>query len=171
MSDLYIHCTAKLAKAMKVKLSPAPDAEKVDPLNCWYANVLKIGLPLDIVLYTHATTYYSLVHPFDHRDPASYTLDVFAQRFNEKLSRPIEIAYEYKFCKTASRKVLGCMNELALVLEMRARDTWESGEGVELEELEGWLNRGPIAGVRPVDEFEKQVQGSKNKAPYLRVVK
>ncbi|NVK20816.1 MAG: hypothetical protein HWE30_19225 [Methylocystaceae bacterium] len=171
MSDLYIHCTAKLAKAMKVKFFPSPDAKKVDPLNCWYANVLKIGLPLDIVLYTHATTYYSLVHPFDRRDPADYTMDVFGQRLNEILGRSVATAYDYIFCKTASRKVLGCMNESAFVLEIRARDMWGSGEDVELEELEGWLNRRLIAGVRPADEFEALVQDSKNKAPYLRVVK
>ncbi len=171
MSDLYIHCTAKLAKVMKVKLQPAPEVEKVVPLNCWYANVLKIGLPLDIVLYTHATTLYSLVHPFDRRDAADYTMDVFAQRLNEILGRSIATGYDYKFCKTASRKVLGCMNELAFELEIRARDMWESGEGVELEKLEGCLNKGLIAGVRPADEFEQLVQESEHKVPYLRIVK
>lgn len=39
--------------------------DKVDWLDNWYANVLDIGLPMKILLFTNAETRYCLVHPFD----------------------------------------------------------------------------------------------------------
>jgi uncharacterized protein DUF6933 len=173
---LYIHATAKLAKALKIKLSPAPNADEIDWLDNWYANVLDIGLPLKILLLTNAETSYCLVHPFDARDDLNYMVDIFRMRLQEHTGRDLSEQHsEYQFCKTNSRKVLGCMNDLALMLEHCARDMWESGEGVDLEKVETQLNRGIVAGKFIQDEFDKMLGREKTwckptHVPHLKVV-
>ncbi|WP_417794669.1 DUF6933 domain-containing protein [Terasakiella pusilla] len=173
---LYFHTTAKLAKSLKIKLPPAPNADDIDWLDNWYANVLDVGLPLKILIFTNAETRYCLVHPFDARDDLDYIVDIFRMRLQEHTGRDLSAQHsEYQFCKTNSRKVLGCMNDLAMMLEHCARDMWDSGEGVNLEKIEVQLNRGIVAGKFIQDEFDKMLGREKTRLkpthiPHLKVV-
>ncbi|GGF73568.1 hypothetical protein GCM10011332_29520 [Terasakiella brassicae] len=80
-----------------------------------------------------------------------------------------------KALKIKLRKVLRCMNDLAMMLEHCARDMWESGEGVDLEKVEAQLNRGIVAGKFIQDEFDKMLGREKTRfkpthVPHLKVV-
>jgi uncharacterized protein DUF6933 len=169
---LYIHTTAKLAKALKLKLPPAPDPEQIDWLDNWYANVLDVGLPLKLLLLTNAETRYSLVHPFDPRDDLDYIVEIFRVRLQEHTGKDLSKQHaDYQFCKTNSRKVLGCMNDLAIMASHIAHDMWNSEEGVVLEKLETQINEGIVAGKFIKDEFDKMLGREKTThVPHLKIV-
>lgn len=68
------------------------------------------------------------------------------------------------------------MNDLVMMLEHRAHDMWESGEGVDLEKVETQLNRGIVARKFIQDEFDKmrgreKVKLKPTSVPHLKVVK
>ena len=77
---LHLHCTAGLGKALKVKLMPAPNESDLDWLDCWYARHIPLDLPLDALLFTNASSNYSLVHPFDRRENPDEVVATFQQR-------------------------------------------------------------------------------------------
>jgi hypothetical protein len=173
---LHLHCTAKLAKALRVSLQPAPDESTLEWLNCWYVRDIPLDLPLDALLFTNAVTNYSLVHPFDRRESTDEIVLLFQQRVAWLTGKPLPAAPEpYQTCKTASKRLLGCMNELVESIYLKA-ESQLAEEGVQFEKIEEHLNSGISGGLFPLKEFRKRLDedllpnSSSSGVPHLRLV-
>jgi len=164
---LYLHCTAKLAKAARVKLEHAPETDGLHWLDCWYANLVPLSRATDLVLFTNARSLYSIVIP---QPAGNITFFAVVSEFSQRLkavlaslganegtvSTAVERHSQFVTCKTASRSVLGSMNEMAFSLQHYAWRKAEEAGGVAIEDLEGMLNTMPLSplGYRfPVDSF------------------
>jgi len=174
---LHLHCTEKLAKAFRTKLTLAPNAEELDWLNNWYVRNIRLNAPLDALLFTNSATLYSFVHPFDRRENIEDIVLVFQQRLSEITDNrpPLRKPELYAICKTASRRILGCMNELANEVEYIAEAQFH-GDGISFENIEERLNNGIIGGLSPQREFQNKHEASAEpiskitKATHLRLV-
>ncbi len=164
---LYFHCTAKLAKAARAKLEHAPETDDLHWLDCWYANLITLSRSTDLVLFTNARSLYSIVIP---QPAGSITFFAVVLEFSQKLravlaslgvdegtiSTAVERHRQFVTCKTASRSVLGSMNEMAFCLQQYAWRKAEETREIGIEDLEGMLNTMPLSplGYRfPVDSF------------------
>jgi hypothetical protein len=173
---LHLHCTAKLAKTLRVSLQPAPDENSLDWLDCWYIRDIPLNLPLDALLFTNSATNYSLVHPFDRRESIDEVVLVFQQRLAWLTGKPLPAAPEpYQTCKTTSKRLLGCMNELVESIYLKAEDQLAQ-EGVQFEKIEDHLNHGISGGLFPLKEFRKRLDEDPppntnlSGVPHLRLV-
>lgn len=154
---LYLHCTSKLAKALKIRPEEPPVPDGSDWLGCWYVRDVPLDLPLDALLFTNAETLYSLVHPFDRRERIDEIVGVFQQRIEHITGRDFTSdPGAFRVCKTASRRVTGCMNELALMVEYEVERHLQ-GDGVRLEVIEDHLNNGIVGCLFPKTEFAKRL--------------
>lgn len=154
---LHLYCTAKLAKALKIRPEEAPVSDESDWMECWYVRDIPLDLPLDALLFTNAETLYSLVHPFDRRERIDEIVGVFQQRLEHITGRDFTSdPGAFRVCKTASRRVTGCMNELALMVEYEVERHLQ-GDGVRLEVIEDHLNNGIVDGLFPKTEFAKRL--------------
>ena len=164
---LYLHCTAKLAKAARAKLEHAPETDGLHWLDCWYANLVPLSRSTDLVLFTNARSLYSIVIP---QPAGNITFFAMVLEFSQKLkamlaslgtdegtvSAAVERHSQFVTCKTASRSVLGSMNEMAFCLQQYAWRKAEETREIGIEDLEGMLNTMPLSplGYRfPVDAF------------------
>lgn len=174
---LQFHVTAKLAKALKIWPEEPPPPGNIGWLERWYVRDIPLELPLDALLFTNAETLYSLVHPFDRRERIDEIAKVFQHRLEHITGRDFTSdPSAFRICKTASRRVTGCMNELAMMVEYEV-ERHLRGDGVRLEVIEDHLNEGIVGGIFPKAEFAKRLGTdgtSKSKlttAPHLRLVK
>ena len=164
---LYLHCTAKLAKAARAKLEHAPESDGLHWLDCWYAKLVPLSRSTDLVLFTNARSLYSIVIP---QPSGSITFFAVVLEFSQKLravlaslgadegtiSTAVERHRQFVTCKTASRSILGSMNEMAFCLQQYAWRKAEETREIGIEDLEGMLNTMPLSplGYRfPVDAF------------------
>jgi len=173
---LHLHCTSKLAKVLKVRPKEPPVPDGSGWLERWYVRDIPLDLPLDALLFTNAETLYSLVHPFDRRERIDEIVGVFQQRLERITGRDFTSdPGAFRVCKTASRRVTGCMNELALMVEYDVERHLQ-GDGVRLEVIEQSLNAGVIGGKFPEKEFRQRLEADgkrafrPTKAPHLRLV-
>lgn len=173
---LQFHVTAKLAKALKIRPEEPPVPDGTDWLECWYVRDIPLDLPLDALLFTNAATFYSQVHPFDRRERIGEIVGVFQRRLEHITGRDFTSdPGAFRVCKTASRRVTGCMNELALIIKYDVERHLQ-GDGVRLEVIEDHLNNGIVGGVFPNKEFAKRLendgrpQSKPTKTPHLRSV-
>ena len=174
---LQFHITAKLAKALKVRSEEAPAPHGTDWLEGWYVRNIPLELPLDALLFTNAETLYSLVHPFDRREPIDEIVGVFQQRLEHITGRDFTSdPGAFRVCTAASRRVTGCMNELAVMIEYEVERHLQR-DGVRFEVIEDHLNDGIIGGVFPKREFATRLGTDGNSiskptpAPHLRLIK
>jgi hypothetical protein len=174
---LQFHVTAKLTKALKVRPKEPPVTDGTDWLECWYVRDIPLDLPLDALLFTNAETLYSLVHPFDRRERIDEIVGVFQQRLEHITERDFTSdPGVFRVCKTASRRVTGCMNELAMMVEYEVERHLQ-GDGIRFEVIEDHLNNGIVGGMFPKAEFAKRLdndgsqQSTPTTAPHLRLVK
>jgi len=137
---------------------PAPDAGEADWLDSWYLRDVHLDAPLDALLFTNSETLYSLVHPFDRRETLDEIVWLFEARLSEITGRPFnqESVAAYAICKTASRRILGCMNDMCKEMQYHVQAQM-AGEGVRFEVLEQRLNAGVFGGVFPDREFEERL--------------
>ena len=153
---LYLHCTAKLAKAARVKLESAPDTEGLHWLDCWYATLVPLTSSTDLVLITNARSLFSIVIPQPAENITFFAVvSEFGRKFravpaslgvdDEAVSTAVERHSQFVTCKTASRSVLGSMSEMAFHFRFLARrNTDEMGE-IGIEDLERMLNTTPLS--------------------------
>jgi len=161
---LQFHVTTKLAKALKIRPEEPPVPDGTDWLGCWYVRDIPLDLPLDALLFTNAETLYSLVHPFDRRERIDEIVGVFQQRIEHITGRDFTSdPGAFRVCKTASRRVTGCMNELVMMVEYEV-ERHHQGDGVRLEVIEDHLNNGIVGGLFPKSEFAKRA-GAKFLSP------
>ncbi|PIW31138.1 MAG: hypothetical protein COW30_00440 [Rhodospirillales bacterium CG15_BIG_FIL_POST_REV_8_21_14_020_66_15] len=173
---LQFHVTAKLAKALKVRPEEPPVPDGNDWLEGWYVRDIPLDLPLDALLFTNAETFYSLIHPFDRREPIDEIVGVFQHRLEHITGRDFTSnPGAFRVCKTASRRVLGCMNELTMMIEYEVERHLQ-GDGVRFEVIEQRLNAGVIGGTFPENEFRQRLEAAgkrlfkPTKTPHLRLV-
>ena len=155
---LWLHCTARLAESLGVERMPAPDVDGLDWLDFWYVRDVPLPLSLDALLFTNAATLYSLVHPFDRRERVDRIAAVFRTRLQQVAGDAAAgRSGAFRICRTASRRVVGCMNELAFTIAYETEHRDED-RGFRFEAIENRLNEGVVGGLFPVAEFRKRLE-------------
>jgi len=150
----FIHCTQKLTKELPISLT---DPDKVpavsEGLGDWYANLLRFSRT-KCLLFTNEKTLYSFFIPGilkkDLRDIKGIFLGHFSNNLQhegfgpEVVNRLLQEYQEVGFAKTASRRVLGFMNDFAIHYEFFI---WEAGgiENMPLLETNAKINRTPLS--------------------------
>ncbi len=166
---LHFHCTAKLAKAARLKLEPAPKQDGLHWLDRWYANVVPLGRKSDVILFTNAESLFTILVP---QVPGKVTFFAAVAEFRQKLKRGLvdagmsagEIASveerhaQYITCKTALRSILGSMNDMVLsIAHYKWREEF-TGEEINVDNLQAGLNEvphSPIGYNLPVRRFRE----------------
>ena len=170
---LYIHATAKLAKAIHAKLEPCPNDDAIW-IEHWYANVIAITEYHDAILMTNAETLYSFVFPLPNDSvPFFATVEQLRKKLRHAIAsqgvpskqadKIISGLDQYVICKTASRSVLGSMNDLAIGMQFYADRTLGDGNQFNLEELEASLNETPMKTLGyhfPVERFKEHLHSA-----------
>lgn len=149
---LYVHATTKLAKAVHVKLGPAPEGMDARWIDSWYANVFKMEHHGQAVLLTNPETLYTIVIPI-----ASKSIPLFAvlEQFRGKLAMAmgangasssviktiVNDLQQFQVYKTANRSVLGSMNDMVFHAQYLAEHRPECS----VETIEAQLNRIPLS--------------------------
>lgn len=147
---LYVHCTAKLAKAARIPLKQAPEPAALHWLDCWYANLIEIEKFSNVVLLTNAQSLYSVLISQSTPNVVMFgTIAGFTRRLADRLaslnvdaesiSTVTEHHAHYAAYKTASRRVLGSMNEMVFHLRWMI----EEQPDITVEALEDVLNELP----------------------------
>jgi hypothetical protein len=143
-----LRCTQRLLDRLG-----KPAIEPVEPttvLGDWYANALNVGR-LRLVLCTSERTLLTVLVPAKDLHSLPTRLASAAGRMLARLGIPsTEIAREqremswHQLGRTASRQILGSMNDFAFLAETYIRD---DGPDADLDEIAGALNRAPC---RPI---------------------
>jgi hypothetical protein len=155
---VVIRCTAKLLRALDTSAASLADVPASD--RDWYANLLWIT-GRKCVLLTHAGTYFSVFVPdvsvADLRPFGAFVVPVIeAALRSEGLAVDTLGAFDpigLPIAKTASRSVLGCMNDLALHCEYAVDDAGSLGR-LDVDQLNRQLRRtilGPLGSTYPVE--------------------
>jgi hypothetical protein len=163
-----IHCTQKLLKELAVPLvNPAVYPESTEGLGNWYANLFRIERR-KCVLFTNEKTFYSFVVLKVLKKDLNNIKEVFLNhlvsnfRFEEFPPEMVN-REEYRdigFAKTASRSILGSMNELRFQFEY---DIYREGGIDNINQLEAnhQLNRNIMGALKygcPVDAMRDFLQ-------------
>ena len=170
---LYIHATEKLAKAIHAKPEPCP-VDDASWMEHWYANIIAITEYHDAILMTNAETLYSFVFRLPRGGvPFFATVEQFRKKLRHVIAiqgAPSKQADEmisgldqYVICKTASRSLLGSMNDLAIGMQFYADRTLGDGNQFNLEELEASLNDTPLKPLGyhfPVERFKEYLHSA-----------
>ena len=165
-----IHCTQKLLKELDVPIIE-PDMTPLDSqcLGNWYANLIRIDRK-KCLLFTNEKTLYSFLIPHVKKANLKNIVDEFMINlsFNlqyegfslDVIAKVMQEYNEIDFAKTASRKVLGSMNELAFYYEVLIMGKEGLGN-VKILELNHSINRtimGAIKYGHPIEALKKVLQ-------------
>ncbi len=170
---LYFHCTAKLAKAARLKLEPAPDQDALHWLHRWYANIIPLGRKSELIFFTNASSLFTILVP---QPAGKVTFFAAVAKFRRKLGvalseakmDPKKVAAfterdaPYITCKTASRSVLGSMNDLALSIPAYRFPQDFEGETDNVDNVQSLLNEvphSPLGYQFPIERFRELVSG------------
>ncbi len=158
-----IHCTRKLLKELDVTLvEPDKISQPTGGLGNWYANLLKIDRR-KCLLFTNEKTLYSFLIPNVLKKNITNIVEEFlinlsfnlqAEGFGLEVIRTV--MQEYKgigFAKTASKKVLGSMNQLAFEYEVFIEGK-EGLENVKILEMNRDINRTILKGIKFLHPIE-----------------
>ena len=165
-----IHCTQKLLKELDVPII-VPDKTHSDsqgPGN-WYANLIKIDRK-KCLLFTNEKTLYSFLIPHIKKATLKNIVNEFMITLNfnlqyegfslEVISKVMEDYEKIGFAKTASRKVLGSMNELAFQYEVLIMGKEGLGN-VKILELNHTINRTIMGAIKykyPIEALKKVLE-------------
>ncbi len=164
---LYIHCTAKLAKATRTTLEIPPASDDLYWLDCWYATLVPLDDAMNLFLFTNVQSLYSIVIPWQTGDAAFFAVVAeFRQRLidalvlvsdtMEDIAATTEAHGQYITCKTASRSVLGSMNDIISHIQ----DYVNRNNVINIDDLETMLNEiphRPISYQHPIKRFSDLV--------------
>lgn len=167
---LYIHCTAELAKATRTTLDVSPTLDDIYWLDCWYATLVPVDNRKNLFLFTNAQSLYSIVILRNRGNVAFFAIVAeFRQRLidalvlasgdMEDIAAATEGHDQYIACKTASRSVLGSMNDMILFI----RDYVDQNDVIIIGDLEAILNeipQRPISYQFPIEKFSEMVMGT-----------
>ena len=165
-----IHCTQKLLKELDVPIID-PDKTPSDSqgLGNWYANLIKIDRK-KCLLFTNEKTLYSFLIPHIKKATLKNIVNEFMITLNfnlqyegfslEVISKVMEDYEKIGFAKTASRKVLGSMNELAFQYEVLIMGKEGLGN-VKILELNHTINRTIMGAIKykyPIEALKKVLE-------------
>lgn len=165
-----IHCTQKLLKELNASvIEPDKIPDDSQGLSNWYANLIRIDRK-KCLLFTNEKTLYSFLIPNVKKANLKNIVNEFLINLNfnlqyegfslEVISKIMQEYEEIGFAKTASRKVLGCMNELAFQYEVLIMGKEGLGN-VKILELNHSINRtimGAIQHHYPIRALKKVLQ-------------
>lgn len=166
---IVLRCTQRLLKASGIKPAEEPSAPTA-PLGEWYANV--VSLPFrgrSLVVFVQGGTLLSVVAP---GRVLRTTVPTFRQRLPRLLQRlglpqdwvdaHTAALPEVCFARTASRSVLGTMNDIAWQIWSDAGSV-RSFDQLDLDWLEARLGEVPFGALRyrsPIGALAELVQGT-----------
>jgi hypothetical protein len=149
---LYFHCTLKLLRAMDLP-NPAPPEEISDsPLGVWYATIISFDQLIfllfvnDPSLYTILLHYYKMprsgqvFNGFKETLAVSLASDGIQQGLIRHLLQDHEQAV---FVKTASRSMLGSMNDLVDRFLFELENEIANHNAIDLHKIQSELNQMP----------------------------
>lgn len=164
---LVLRCTAKLLKEIGREPADTAEVAQAEGLSVWFANLLRFDRH-KCVLFTNEKTLFSFFVPDVKRERLRSLGDVFSEGLSERIAFEGFGKYKEKFladrnaiviAKTNSRRVLGSMNDLALMIEYHIRG-YGGLENIDLRQLNWKLNRviaGPIGNRYAIEAFEKEL--------------
>lgn len=148
---LVFRCTKKLRSLLKVH-EPPELPRSTTRLGDWYANTLFVGR-LRLVIFISEATMLPVVIPLSDsktlvprfRQALTQMLDALGIP-PEEVRREIDADGDPMFGPTASRQVVGVMNEMGYLAEAQIR----SGDHGALLQLSLWLSRVPVGPLEHV---------------------
>lgn len=165
-----IHCTQKLLKEINgptVELSPIePVAEG---LGNWYANIIRIERR-KCLMFTNESTLYTFLIPkvvkanllrIESEFTSALAFNLQAEGLGpETVDKILREYEEIGFAKTASKQVLGCMNEFAFHYEFLIER--EGGlDGIRILEINKKINRtlmSPLKYKHPIEKLRELLE-------------
>ena len=176
-----IHCTQKLLKELgNPPLQSPADKPNKKGLGNWYANLLRIDRK-KCILFTNEKTLYSFLIPKVNKEKLKNIIDEFLFNLNMNLQAegfPLEVItkvmQEYTdigFAKTASRHVLGSMNELNFHYEYLIIQRYEGIENIRILGVNKEVNRSLMRGSRhlhPIEMLQELLTGVEVPRPRIR---
>ena len=165
-----IHCTRKLLKELDVSpIEPAKIPQPTEGLGNWYANLIRIDRR-KCLLFTNEKTLYSFLSPKVLRNNLKNIEEEFLINLSYNLQYECfdldvinRVMQEYKeigFAKTASKKVLGSMNELKFEYEVLIAMK-EGLENIKILEVNRDINRTILKGIKylhPIEALKSLLQ-------------
>jgi len=165
-----IHCTKKLLKELDVPLvEPDKIPQPTEGLGNWYANLLRIDRR-KCLLFTNEKTLYTFLIPKVLKANLKNIEDEFLINLNYNLkyegfgldviNRVMQEYHEIGFAKTASKSVLGSMNDFAYQYEVHI--IGDGGiDNIRILQLNQRINRTPMGAIKymcPIDAIKTLIQ-------------
>jgi hypothetical protein len=159
---LTLRCTKRLMRHLAVRPpSDSPQARDADDgsqtlLGAWYANLIDTAAgPMILCVNEHTRYPIPLALDMQVEDPVHALCTQLVWRIHEAMrSRAVEqttirrVTDEYRggliVAPTASRSVLGTINDMGLQLNCRIAYKIEGGEPIDLEAIEYHMSQTPI---------------------------
>ena len=168
---LYIHCTGKLAKVAGIVLEPRPGQSDLLRIDLWYANWIGFTDTENAVLFTNSGCLYTFLMPVPRGSLRFFAVIAqFRAKLHEALLsfgaskacvEHVSASHaQYVTCKTASRSVLGSMNEMAFSVD--AYMNWEAADNQipSVTDIEEKLNQIPLSAIGynfPIERFRELI--------------
>lgn len=162
-----IHCTRKLLKELDVPLvEPDKISLPTERLGNWYANLLRIDRR-KCVIFTNEKTLYTFLIPKVLKGNLKNIEEEFLIHLSynlqnegfglEVINRIMQEYGKIGFAKTASKRVLGSMNELAYQYEFQIMR--DGGiDNIKILQLNQRINRTPMGALKygyPIEGLRK----------------
>lgn len=147
-----------------------PSSESPEGLGNWYANLLRIDRR-KCLIFTNEKSLYTFFIPTVTKESLKNIIDEFLFNLNMNLQAEgfpleviIKVMQEYTdigFAKTASRKVLGSMNEFAFEYEYLINHRYEGIEKVRILAVNKEVNLTIMKGIKylhPIEALKNVLQ-------------
>jgi hypothetical protein len=169
-----IHCTQKLLKELAFPhIEPDKITIPTEGLGNWYCNLLRID-KRKCLLFTNEKTLYSFLIPKVKKENLKNIIDEFLFNLNMNLQAEgfhleviTKVMQEYTdigFAKTASRHVLGSMNELVYEYEYLTIHRYEGIENIRILGVNKEVNRTIMKGIKylhPIESLQELLLGER----------
>jgi len=169
---VQLHCTQKLLKELG-----NPPLQSVDELTTglgnWYANIFILDRK-KFLLFINEKTLYSFVIPSMKKENFKNIIDEFLYHLNMNLQVegfPIaiisKVMQEYKdifFAKTASKRVLGSMNEITFNAKYMIMNHYGGVRNIKILAVNKDINRNILGAInyhRPIEALRELLTGEK----------
>ena len=170
--DMILHCTQKLLKELgNPTLQPAE--EPATGLGNWYANLLTVDRR-KCFLFTNEKTLYSFLIPKVRKENLKNIADEFLLNLSLNLqaeglpiaiiSRVMRDHTDIGLAKTASKQVLGSMNELAFQYKYVIMNHFGGIENIRILAVNKEINRtimGAIKYLHPIEALLELLTGER----------
>jgi len=160
IAKMLLRCTSRLLTTIGGKTRPSLNTTSPASGTDFYANLILLG-GRKCLLVTHAGTLFSIFHPdvrVAHLRPIGRFVIPMIQDALDSEALPADTfgdldADDVDLAKTADRRVLGCMNEIAWYCELATLDAGDLRR-LDVAGLNHWLRRaifGPLGSAYPIE--------------------